>query len=68
MSEHKESWCSGLVDTNGTLKCFHGHTGPWTASCKGIRYLDTSLAPCEREDLVFNVDTLCVDGWKKEEV
>ena len=34
---------------------------------KGIRYSDTSRAPCEREDLVFNVDTLCVDGWKKED-
>ena len=34
--------------------------------CKGVRYTERSLAPCEREDLVFNLDKLCVDGWETE--
>ena len=32
-----------------------------------MKDIETSISPCEREGLVFNVDTLCVDGWKKED-
>lgn len=67
MTTGNSKWCSGLELVGESLtRCKHGHSGPGISVCKGIRYTERSLAPCEREDLVFNLDKLCVDGWETE--
>lgn len=60
-------WCSGLqLLENGQTRCKHGHTGPGTSVCRGIRYTERSLAPCEREDLAFRDDKMCVDATQRD--
>lgn len=62
-----DRWCSGLQLVGESLtRCKHGHSGPGMSVCKGIRYTERSLAPCERDDLVFNLEQLYVDGWETE--
>lgn len=60
-------WCSGLqLFEDGTTRCKHGHAGPGMSVCRGIRYTERSLAPCEREDLAFNDDKRCIDVTQRD--
>lgn len=48
--------CSALnARADGASACKHGHFGPGMHVCRGSRYPDgMALAPCEREDLMFD--------------
>lgn len=60
--------CSGRIAVSGGYICKFGHNGPGMQACSGIRYPDgKALAPCEREDLPFDEESLCVSVAMKDD-